>query len=81
MDLDLRIPIGLMIALAGAILTAFGLKTNGDWALYEKSLGIDVNLWWGLVLVVFGATMFLFGQWGQMRDEKERDGKKKKAAS
>jgi hypothetical protein len=40
-----------------------------------------VNLWWGLVMAVFGLTMFWFGQAGQMRVEKERDGKKKKAAS
>ncbi len=72
MSLDLRIPIGLMFALAGAILTAFGLRTNGDAALYARSLGINVNLWWGLVLLAFGLTMFLFGQRGQMRVEKER---------
>ncbi|MGA2635740.1 MAG: hypothetical protein ABSF16_16010 [Terracidiphilus sp.] len=81
MDLDLRIPIGLMFALVGAILTAFGLKSDGNVALYAKSLGINVNLWWGLVMAVFGLTMFWFGQAGQMRVEKERDGKKKKAAS
>ncbi len=81
MDLDLRIPIGLMFALAGAILTAFGLKSDGNAALYAKSLGINVNLWWGLVMAVFGLAMFWFGQAGQMRSEKERDGKKRKAAS
>ncbi len=81
MDLDLRIPIGLMFALAGAILTAFGLKSDGNVALYAKSLGINVNLWWGLVMAIFGLTMFWFGQAGQMRVEKKRDGKKKKAAS
>jgi hypothetical protein len=81
MDLDLRIPIGLMFALAGAILTAYGLKSDGNMALYAKSLGINVNLWWGLVMAVFGLAMFWFGQWGQMRVEKENDGKKKKAAS
>jgi hypothetical protein len=72
MDLDLRIPIGLMFALAGAILTAFGLKTDGNEALYARSLGINVNLWWGLALVAFGLTMFLFGQRGQTRVEKEK---------
>jgi sulfite exporter TauE/SafE len=71
-DLDLRTPIGLMFALAGAILTAFGLRTNGNEALYVRSLGINVNLWWGLVLVAFGLTMFLFGQRGQMREEKKK---------
>jgi hypothetical protein len=81
MDLDLRIPIGLMFALAGAILTAFGLKTDGNAALYAKSLGINVNLWWGLAMAVFGLTMFWFGQKGEMRAEKEGKAKGKKAAS
>ena len=79
MDLDLRIPIGLMFALVGAILTAFGMKTNGNVALYAKSLGINVNLWWGLVLLAFGLSMFLFGQIGQARNEK--DDKKTKEKS
>lgn len=67
MSLDLRIPMGLMFTLVGVILTAFGLKTNGDAALYAKSLGINANLWWGLVLLVFGLTMFLLGRRGQKR--------------
>ena len=67
MNLDLRIPIGLMFALAGMILAAFGLKTDGNEALYARSLGINVNLWWGLVMAVFGLTMFWFGQRGQLR--------------
>lgn len=67
MSLDLRIPMGLMFTLVGAILAAFGLKTNGDEALYARSLGIDVNLWWGLVLMAFGLTMYIFGQRGQKR--------------
>jgi len=25
--------------------------------MYEKSLGINVNLWWGLVLLAFGLVM------------------------
>jgi hypothetical protein len=67
MSLDLRIPMGLMFALTGMILTAFGLKTNGNAELYAKSLGINANLWWGLVLLVFGLTMLLLGRRGQKR--------------
>jgi hypothetical protein len=67
MNLDLRIPMGLMFTLTGIILTVFGLKTNGDTALYARSLGINANLWWGLVLFVFGLTMFLLGRRGQKR--------------
>jgi hypothetical protein len=71
MQLDLRIPMGLMFTLTGLILTVFGLKTNGDTALYAKSLGINANLWWGLVLLAFGLIMFLLGRRTQRRLEKE----------
>ena len=35
----------------------YGLFTASDAKLYERSLGINVNLWWGLVLLVFGLAM------------------------
>ena len=71
MQLDLRVPMGLMFTLTGLILTVFGLKTSGNTALYAQSLGINANLWWGLVLLVFGLTMFLLGRRAQKRMEKE----------
>jgi hypothetical protein len=67
MNLDLRIPMGLMFSFVGIILTAFGLATNHDATLYAKSLGINANLWWGLVLLVFGQVMFQLGRRGQKR--------------
>ena len=57
MQLDLRIPIGLMFGLFGLILTGVGLFGSAD--LTAKSLGINMNLWWGLVLLVFSAVMLL----------------------
>jgi hypothetical protein len=71
MSLDLRIPMGLMFTLVGVILSAFGLATKDRLGFYAQSLGIDVNLWWGLVLLVFGLTMFLLGQRGQRNIAKE----------
>jgi hypothetical protein len=71
MSLDLRIPMGLMFTLTGLILTVFGFATRTDVDLYAKSLGINANLWWGLVLLAFGLTMFMLGRRGQMRLEKE----------
>jgi hypothetical protein len=67
MSLDLRLPMGLMFTLTGAILTAFGLATRGNAILYAKSVGIDVNLWWGAVLLLFGIVMLVLGRRGQMR--------------
>ena len=54
-QLDLRIPIGGMFTIFGVILIVYGLVS--DPAIYERSLGINVNLWWGIVLFLFGATM------------------------
>jgi hypothetical protein len=55
MRLDVRFPIGGMFSIVGAILTVYGIVS--DPAMYEKSLGINVNLWWGLVLLAFGLVM------------------------
>ncbi len=55
MKLDVRSPIGLMFSIFGLMLAAFGLLS--DPAIYERSLGININLWWGLVLLAFGAVM------------------------
>jgi hypothetical protein len=55
MSLDLRVPIGLLFGLLGVLLTVYGLVS--DPAIYQASLGINVNLWWGLVLVLFGGGM------------------------
>ena len=58
MDLDVRLPIGLMFSVFGLLLAGFGLASDPQ--IYaEHSLGINVNLDWGLVLLAFGATMLL----------------------
>lgn len=67
MNLDLRIPMGLMFTLVGIILTAFGAATNSNAELYAKSLGINANLWWGIVLLIFGQIMFQLGRRRQKR--------------
>ncbi len=73
MSLDLRLPMGLMFTLTGTILTAFGLATRRNEVLYAKSIGIDINLWWGAVLLVFGITMLVLGRRGQMRSQREEE--------
>jgi hypothetical protein len=57
MKFDLRFPIGTLFSLYGALLAIFGAAS--DKKLYDRSLGINVNLWWGLVLLVFGVAMLL----------------------
>lgn len=55
MGLDIRVPIGSLFALLGILLAAYGLWSNP--AIYGRSLGLDINLWWGVVLLVFGLAM------------------------
>ena len=58
MNFDLRLPIGIMFSLFGAMLVIFGAVSNKD--IYEThSLGININLVWGLVLVVFCVFMLV----------------------
>jgi uncharacterized membrane protein YhiD involved in acid resistance len=55
MNFDLRLPLGLIFSIFGSMLTVHGLTT--DASLYAKSLGLNVNLGWGLVMLGFGLTM------------------------
>jgi protein-S-isoprenylcysteine O-methyltransferase Ste14 len=66
--LDIRIPIGLMFGLLGLILTIFGLASGSQ--IYDlHSLGININLWWGVVLLSFGAVLLLMA-WRTARRHK-----------
>lgn len=62
MGLDVRLPIGFMFLVLGALLAGFGLA--GDKGIYQRALGININLWWGLLMLVFGIVMFLMGRHG-----------------
>jgi hypothetical protein len=57
MGLDIRWPIGLMFSLIGVIMVVYGLVTGSGAEIYQRSLGMNVNLYWGLLLVVFGGAM------------------------
>lgn len=69
MWIDIRLPIGLLFSLLGFILLLFGLL--GDPARYQQSLGVNINLLWGTVLLVFGLVMLAFG-WRRMGAAKRR---------
>ncbi len=58
--LDVRLPIGIMFTLFGAIIAIYGLVS--DPSIYQRSLDININLWWGLVMLIFGVT-FLIMAW------------------
>ncbi|MDB5294511.1 MAG: hypothetical protein JWO31_494 [Phycisphaerales bacterium] len=54
--LDIRVPMGTMFTLYGVILAGYGLLSNGSPA-YARSLGINVNLWWGSAILLFGVAL------------------------
>lgn len=62
MNFDLRLPIGLLFSIFGLILGAFGLVSSPE--IYQRSLGINVNLWWGGFMLLFGILMLIFWRRG-----------------
>ncbi|MBL8227904.1 MAG: hypothetical protein JNL98_05485 [Bryobacterales bacterium] len=65
MGLDIRLPIGLLLAINGLLLTGYGLMS--DASLYQRSLGINVNLGWGSVLLVVGLTFLWLAKRGKVQ--------------
>ena len=55
MGLDIRLPIGGLFVALGLLLTLYGVF--GDSSIYQRSLGINVNLGWGVMLLAFGLIM------------------------
>jgi hypothetical protein len=55
MRLDVRLPAGVMLTAIGVLLAGYGAL--GDPSIYRRSLGINVNLVWGLVLALGGAGL------------------------
>jgi uncharacterized membrane protein len=78
--LDIRLAIGALFTLLGILLCVFGFFSNPS--IYARSLGFNVNLRWGMVLLVFGMSMLFLGvramfvrtpaQKAAFKDEKSR---------
>src|SRR5205085_301946 len=62
--LDLRLPIGGLFVALGVLLAGYGLATMGDAARYQSSGGLNINLWWGLVMLVVGVLFLLAARRG-----------------
>ena len=59
MGLDIRWPIGLMFSLIGLLLTIFGVVSRAASSIKVDGQDMDINLIWGVVLLVFGVLMLL----------------------
>ena len=69
MGLDIRIPLGLIFLLIGGLMTLYGLFTRNAAGIYEKSMGINLNLTWGAIMFVFRLVMFLVGRRQKWQDD------------
>ena len=69
MGLDIRLPIGFLFTIFGVLLIAFGALS--DKAIYARSLGVNINLEWGIVMLLFGALMLFLGR-REPRSEPDR---------
>lgn len=68
MGLDIRVPIGGMFSILGLILVVYGLVTAGNTEMYARSLGLNMNIGWGAVMLGFGLIMLFFGRRASARD-------------
>ena len=68
MGLDIRIPLGLIFLITGGIISLYGFFTRHS-AIYDKSMGVNINLGWGAIMFVFGLTMFLIGRRQRWQDD------------
>jgi hypothetical protein len=59
---DIRIPIGLMFSIVGILISVFGFFTMSNAEMYHKSLGINVNIIMGVLMLVFGLIMLYFAR-------------------
>jgi uncharacterized membrane protein len=57
MGLDIRLPIGIIFSVYGIILMLYGAVADAD-IFQEKSLGVNIDLWWGAAMLVFGVFMW-----------------------
>lgn len=78
MGLDIRLPIGAMFTVFGLLLVIYGAVS--DKSIYQRSLGMNVNLEWGAALLIFGVVMLLLARRSASAakaDESEHDANRK----
>jgi uncharacterized membrane protein len=56
--MSIALTIGATIGLIGLILLLYGLFGGAN---YSRSDNININLWWGLVMLIFGILMSIIG--------------------
>ena len=55
MGLDIRWPIGIIFTIYGIMLILYGAWADPE--IFQRSLGVNIDVWWGAVMLVFGLLM------------------------
>jgi len=55
----------MMFSVFGLLLIGYGLMTRDSVMYASHSLGFNINLWWGLAMVLFGAVMLTLARRGR----------------
>lgn len=55
--LDIKLPIGWLLSAYGLLLGIYGLVTKKE--MYAKSLGLNLNVVWGVLMLAIGAGFLL----------------------
>jgi drug/metabolite transporter (DMT)-like permease len=74
MQTDIRFPIGLLFTIVGVLIMVYGIFTRGA-EMYQRSLGININIWAGVCLTAFGALMLAMAIIAQSKDRAAIAGK------
>ena len=67
MSLDVRVPAGTMFVMIGGLLAIYGAMS--DPSVYQRSLGVNVNLSWGAVMIGFGVALLAWQRWSSAAPE------------
>ena len=65
MGLDIRVPLGLIFFILGAIMAVYGILTRNS-MMYAGSMGVNLNLVWGSVMLLIGVAFFVAGRRNRM---------------
>lgn len=55
--MDVRMPIGGLLSVLGLLVAGYGIATASQPDVYAKSLAFNINLWWGVFMLVFGLAL------------------------
>ena len=61
-QIDIRAPLGGLFAVLGGMLAVYGLCASGSGGPSDTASGLNINLWWGLTMLVFGIVLLLMAR-------------------